>query len=79
MQYIVQFSNMNRTNFSKDSLGGADYSDLEWSIEQETFQSYQFNIMRNNLQNMCTSATKYDYLRQHLIMNKKPIWAPPEE
>ena len=34
--------------------------------------------MRNNLQNLCT-ATKHSQLRQHLILGKKPQWAPPEE
>lgn len=72
LQYIVQFQNVNKINFSADSLGGLNYLDIDWSIEMETFSTYQFNIMRNNLQNLCTSATKHALLRQHLIMNKKP-------
>ena len=50
LQYIVQFSSVNKINFSADSLGGLNYKDEEWWIEVESFQTYQFNIMRNNLQ-----------------------------
>lgn len=59
LQYIVQFSHINRQNFSVDSLGGLDFKEEEWSIEQETFSTYQFNIMRNNLQNLCTNLNKH--------------------
>lgn len=63
LQYIVQFQNVNKINFSADSLGGLNYLEIEWSIEMETFSTYQFNIMRNNLQNLCTSVSKHALLR----------------
>ena len=33
LQYVIQFTNCNRKNFSTDSLGGLDYTEIEWSIE----------------------------------------------
>ena len=30
LQYVIQFTSMNKKNFSTDSLGGLDYKEIEW-------------------------------------------------
>ena len=37
LQYIIQFVSVNKRNFSADSLGGLNYKEISWAIEQETF------------------------------------------
>jgi|LauGreDrversion4_2_1035121.scaffolds.fasta_scaffold85808_4 hypothetical protein len=40
-------------NLSRIAMGGLEYKEVEWWIEMETFQTFMFNIMRYNIQNLC--------------------------
>jgi hypothetical protein len=78
LQFIIRFDNTNRMNLEKDALGGLEFSSTDWWIEPEHFQHYQFNIMRNNLQALCT-LPKHNKLRQLIIHLQQPEWLPDSE
>ncbi len=73
LEFIIRFDHVNRLNLSEEALGGTPYSQTDWWIEVESFQTFQFNIMRNNLQALCTKSN-HTKLRQQVISLSPPEW-----
>ncbi|CDW88497.1 dna replication helicase [Stylonychia lemnae] len=60
------------------ALGGIDYKEVDWWIEMESFQTFQFNIMRHNLQNLCIAPENQKF-RDLIIKQRKPEYNSEEE
>ena len=54
LRYHIQFNGVNPRNFTHDSLGGLDPTKLPWTIQLETVSVFQYNLMRQGLQMLCT-------------------------
>jgi hypothetical protein len=42
IEYLAEFSNISKKNLSKDSLGGKDPKDFEWTLEIEPFSTFSY-------------------------------------
>eukprot|EP00347_Sterkiella_histriomuscorum_P013745 403363527 len=70
--------NTNMVNLDEEALGGINYKEVEWWIEIENFQTFQFNIMRHNLQNLCVSPENQKF-RELIIQQRKPEFKPESD
>lgn len=52
--YELEFTNLNRTNLTEESLDKDPFS-IKWKIESEPFNKSLFTLMRTNLQTLLTS------------------------
>lgn len=66
VEYVVEFNNTVFKNFSQQALGDRDPYKLEWTLEIEPFSSFSFNIMRNNVFQLCMNVN-HKRLRETII------------
>ncbi|CAI2367503.1 unnamed protein product [Moneuplotes crassus] len=77
LEYIIEFRGVNRMNLEPSSLGGKHSSEIIWRLESETTNTYQFNIMRNNLFLM---LMKHEFKKQknYIVYNHEPTFEDDE-
>lgn len=73
LEYIIEFRGVNRMNFEPKSLGGKDPRDILWRLETEGTNTYQFNMMRNNLY-LLLMKSEYRKQKNCFVYNHEPTF-----